>query len=119
VRAVAAFMLVLFLFAAAVQLNDPDPLRWIAAYGAAAALSAAECLRRTRAGLALLACLGFAVGALPGLPELLRSRAEAFTSFRMRSPVDEVARESLGLLLCALWSGVLALRARVRRGGWR
>jgi len=112
VRALAAFMAVVFLFAAAVQVNDPDPLRWIAAYGVAAALSVAECLGRTRSGLALLACIGFAVGAQRGLPELLQARAEAFTSFHMRSPADEVARESLGLLLCAFWSALLAWRRR-------
>jgi hypothetical protein len=112
VRALAAIMTALFLFAASLQLNDPDPLRWIALYGAASALSVAEVLGRTRFRVALLAALGFAAGALVGLPELLRARAEAFTSFHMQSLADEVARESLGLLLCALWSGLLAWRAR-------
>jgi hypothetical protein len=105
-------MALLFAFAAALQLDDPDPVRWIALYAAAAALSVAEWLGRTRSRVALLAALGFSAGALVGLPELLRARAEAFTSFHMRSPADEVARESLGLLLCASWSALLAWRAR-------
>ena len=105
-------MTALFLFAASLQLNDPDPVRWIALYGAAAALSVAEVLGRTRFRVALVAALGFTAGALVGLPELLHARAEAFTSFHMRSLDDEVARESVGLLLCALWSALLAWRAR-------
>jgi hypothetical protein len=113
-------MTVLFLFAASLQLNDPDPVRWVALYGAAAALSVAEALGRTRFGVALVAALGFAAGALVGLPELLHARAEAFTSFHMQLLGDEVARESVGLLLCALWSALLVWRARPtgRQAGW-
>jgi transmembrane protein TMEM220 len=35
-------MALLFAFAAALQFNDPDPIRWIAIYGAACVLSLLE-----------------------------------------------------------------------------
>jgi hypothetical protein len=114
VRALAAVMTALFLFAASLQLNDPDPVRWVALYAAAAGLSAAELLGRTSARVAWLAAAVFLAGALVGLPELLHARAEAFSSFHMQSLGDEVARESVGLLICASWSALLAWRARLR-----
>jgi hypothetical protein len=44
-----AIMLLMFVFSAAVQLNDPDPLPWMGIYGAAAAVCALETRRRTPA----------------------------------------------------------------------
>lgn len=93
-------MTVVFLASAAVQLNDPDPLRWIAAYGLAAALcGAAVARRRVRAlagalGLvALAACVG-----------VLRAWAAGGGPL-----TDELGREAGGLLLIALASAAVGL----------
>src|SRR5215213_11000596 len=45
-RAANAVMALLFVFAAAVQYNDPDPLRWVALYLAAAAACVLALLQR-------------------------------------------------------------------------
>ncbi|MEO7822999.1 MAG: transmembrane 220 family protein, partial [Gemmatimonadaceae bacterium] len=39
-------MLLMFVFSTAVQLNDPDPLAWMAIYAAAAAVCGLEIRRR-------------------------------------------------------------------------
>ncbi len=119
-RVAAGVMTALFVIAAAVQWNDPDPAYWIAIYGAAALLAA----RAAQGQLPLLpnalALALFTVLAARALPELLGARAEAFTHWHMQGARDEVAREAGGLLLCALWSAVqatAALRARARPNG--
>jgi hypothetical protein len=55
----------------------------------------------------LVAFLVFAAGSLYSLPAVLRSSLSAYTSFHMQSPQDEVARESVGLVICTVWAGYL------------
>lgn len=101
------FVALLFACFAVVQYNDPDPLIWILAYGYAAAVTIPPIFGRhtlwPALGLALY--LGW--------------------SFTLIGTVDahwievEEARESLGLLLAALWMGVLLylwVRRRRDRG---
>ena len=93
-----------FAGAAAVQFNDPDPLRWIAIYAAAALISIATALRRAppvlHLGLGALA----AAWALVLLPAIVREAALTGT---------EVEREFGGLVLVAL--GMAVLRRGTRR----
>ncbi len=56
-RVVGALMTVLLAVAVAVQYNDPDPIPWMAIYGAAAALSALAVVRG-RAPLTPVAVVG-------------------------------------------------------------
>lgn len=106
-------MAALFVFGAAVQLNDPDPLRWIAVYlaGAGACLLA---YRRPEAlalpALVALVCLAWAaslsphvVGRVPFL--------EMFGAWEMKNLAVEESREMYGLLIIAGWMLVLSLRA--------
>ena len=107
-------MLLLFTFGAAVQLTDPDPLRWIAVY----ALAAAACL------LSLLCRLHWALPALLGAVALAWAATLAprvvgrvpfrdmFGAFEMRNVGVEESREMYGLLIIAAWMAVLALRHR-------
>lgn len=115
-RTAAGVMTAVFVVAAAVQWNDPDPAYWIAIYGVAAILAA----RAVQGQLPLLpnavALATFGVLALRALPDLLGAREQAFTSWKMLEPHDELAREAGGLLLCAAWSGVQTFFA-LRR--WR
>jgi len=114
-RIAAALMAALFLVAAAVQYNDPDPAYWIAIYGVAALLAARAAQGQLPLAPNAAALAAFTLLALRALPDLLGARAQAFESWQMRSAEDEVAREAGGLLLCALWSAlqtVLAWRAR-------
>lgn len=113
-RIAAALFFVVFAFAAGVQWNDPDPVPWILAYGAVAAISLAAAFGRAwlapSAGAALLLglwCLALA-------PSLIGAESEAFLSIRMRETRHEQPREALGLALAAGWCAFLAWRSRPR-----
>jgi hypothetical protein len=100
---VAISFSLLFVAAAAVQLNDPDPVRWIALYAGAALLCVTSTLRRPPAVL----YLGFgalaAIWAATLLPEI--AREVALTG-------NEVEREFAGLLLVAIAMALLYRHAR-------
>ena len=95
----------LFAYAAGVQYNDPDPIRWFAIYGGAAMLSALTPFLRPPSPVFLgiaASAFAWALLILPGVVE-----AAAFTG-------TEEERELAGLVLVG--SGMLALRAASRRG---
>lgn len=103
----------LFLLSAALQLNDPDPLRWIAIYAAAAV----ACLVAGRVPWAgtLAAAVGLIafVWAATMVSVLHEMRfADLFKTMKAQTPVIEEAREFLGLALVCGFMAVLALRAR-------
>ncbi len=101
----------LFFLGAFVQLNDPDPILWIALYLGATALAVGAALGHLWLWPSLLATLIYIGLAVPLLPSLFAAKASTFTSIGMSSLRDEEAREALGLLLCAAFSAVLALNA--------
>jgi hypothetical protein len=111
-RIASAVFCAVFLLSAAVQWNDPDPLVWVAGYLGAAGLSLAAFFGRISVAANGVAAVGFAlwclslVGSVPGAP------SEAFTSFEMQAPSHEEPREAVGLLICAVWTGFLALHGR-------
>ncbi|MGH9366848.1 MAG: transmembrane 220 family protein [Thermoanaerobaculia bacterium] len=96
-------LLLLFFLAVAVQYNDPDPIRWMAIYG----LAAAACL------LALL-------GRLPRIPTALLALAALAWAATLAVRVigrqhlwhTEEGREVMGLLLVFVWTALLAARTR-------
>jgi hypothetical protein len=108
-------MTALFTLAAVVQANDPDPLRWIAMYGIAAAISAYAAITsrvpRFAATLLGAAAVAWAVSIAadgPGFDEYRRM----FDAWEMRSAPIEEAREVSGLLIVAGWMIVLAIGRR-------
>ena len=104
--------LVAYLLSAAVQFNDPDALIWIAIYLAAAVMCFARWRRRLPKWLAplLLAISLVWIGSL--LPSIVGkvSPAEIVESISMQTRAVEEAREIGGLLLVAIWAGVLSWR---------
>ncbi len=100
-RLFATLMALLFLAAAAVQLNDPDPLIWIVMYVLCAGLSLAGAWRP---------------GLIPApalwLWSVLLLGWSAWLSLRVLGQQhlldSEEGREMLGLALCGIWSLVLA-----------
>lgn len=108
---------VLFLFSAAVQWNDPDPLRWIFAYGLAAGISAAHALGYSVRLPAAVAALVFAAFAVAAAPETLSDSLGDVIAPVMKTIEIEKARESIGLGLCALWCAVIGLRGNLGREG--
>jgi hypothetical protein len=115
-RVAAGLLGAVFVLAAALQWNDPDPLRWILAYLVAAALSISAAAGRFLLIPNLLAGVGFGLWFLALAPALPSAETAAFTSFEMRSKSHEEPREAIGLALCAAWSAALAGRAWRSRG---
>lgn len=111
-RAASVVMGVLFSLSALVQLNDPDPIRWIAVYGVAAALSFAASRRTLPAFLPAahaVVALGWALVLLPSALET--SFGKMFGTVRMMSPEVEEGRETLGLAIVGIWMVALAWAA--------
>lgn len=107
-RIAAGFFTALFLVAAAVQWNDPDPWHWIAGYLLAAGLSAAAVRGRSPWIPNLLASAVFALWFSSLAPSLVGADPAAFQSFQMAAASHEVPREAIGLALCAVWCAILA-----------
>ena len=109
--------LLLFAFSVVVQVNDPDPFRWIAIYSAAAlaCLLSNQLHWAVPAGIGIIALMWavtLAPNVLGRVPFL-----DMFEEFEMKSVAVEESREMYGLLLVAFWMAILAHRAfwRVRR----
>jgi len=124
-RMANVLMALLFALGAAVQYNDPDPLRWMAIYLAAAAVCVLAAL--DRAPWQLPAALG---GAALAWAATLVSRVvgtvaigDLFAAWEMESAGVEEGREMYGLLIIAAWMAVLAIvvhrRARLAGAGSR
>lgn len=103
--------LLLFAFSVVVQVNDPDPLPWIAIYSAAAlaCMVSGQLHWSFPAGVGIVA-LAWAVTIAPrvigNVPFL-----SMFEEFEMKNIGIEESREMYGLLLVAGWMAVLAHRA--------
>ncbi len=116
-RALNGVMAVLFVLSAAVQFNDPDPVRWIAVYAAAAIVSAAAAFgRRVALPAAALAVISIVWGIAVardahGVPAL----AELVDFQTMKTSTVELARETLGLFIVFGWMTVQAVVERRRR----
>jgi hypothetical protein len=110
-RGVTIGMGFLFLFSAAVQYNDPDPLRWLGVYLLAAALSFLSLrnllpwwLYAATGVLAIVWAVGIGVGVDAS------GYRSMFGEFGMASLEVEEAREAVGLVIIGVWMGVLAGR---------
>ena len=117
-RVVSAVMALLCLVCVVLQYNDPDPLGWMAIYGAAAIVCAAHAWRGS-----IPRALPLSVGAIAViwgvfLAAGIRGRFEwhqLAESMHAGTPQIEQSRESLGLFLVAAWMIVVTFGVR-RRG---
>ncbi len=105
----------LFVFAALLQANDPDPLVWIAGYLVAAVLAGGAAAGRSWPMANLVASLLFAAWFLTLAPSLVTAESAAFSEFRMTRAHHEEPREAVGIGLCAGWCAGMAWRAASRR----
>ena len=106
-------MTALFLLAAYVQLNDPDPETWISIYAVAALGSLLFALGRLRSWVGLLLAIAFVVGAFMYWPESFEG--VEFGEAGMANMNIERGRESLGLAITALVFFFYSWRAGGRR----
>jgi len=104
----------LFVFAALVQYNDPDPLRWMAIYLAAAAACVLALLRRLPRWLPTVVGLAALAWAATLAPQVLGrvGMGEMVEAWEMKDARVEEGREMYGLLVVAGWMAVLALAGR-------
>lgn len=114
-RVANAVAAVMFAASVAVQINDPDPLPWMAVYGGAALITLLECIRPVRPifpALLSVTALGWAATIAPRVIGKVPF-AEMFGAFEMKNVGVEESREMYGLMLVALWMAAVAL------AGWR
>lgn len=110
-------MLVLFVVAAGLQYNDPDPLQWAAIYGLAAVACGLYAARRLPwyfAASVGAAALVWAATFAPGVIGAA-SPGDLVQSMKADTPQIEESREALGLLIVAAWMAALAVIARRER----
>ena len=110
-RVADAVFLLLFAFSVVVQVNDPDPLRWIAIYGAAAIACLVGKQFHWTVPVAIgLVALAWAVTIAPNVLGRVPFGA-MFEEFEVKNQGVEESREMYGLLLVAFWMAVLAHRS--------
>ncbi|MEX1184121.1 MAG: transmembrane 220 family protein [Gemmatimonadota bacterium] len=113
-KVVNTVVLIMFVFSAIVQLNDPDPLIWVALYVAAAGACLLELVGRDRwwfPTLLFVLCVAWAATLAPRVVGQVPFMS-MFGAFEMKSQGIEESREMYGLLIVGAWMAVLALRAR-------
>ena len=105
-------MAALFLFAVVVQYNDPDPVRWMAIYGAACVISIVAAKRggvpRWAPIVVFVLALGWSIEIMTGV-RTLNVYAHMFDAWEMKSAPIEEAREASGLVIVAIWMVALTL----------
>ena len=109
-----ALFLIAFMISALVQYNDPDALPWIAMYLLAVTMCVVQWLGRQPRWLPRLLLALSLVWAGSLLPEILGQVTwpDIFDSLSMKTREVEAAREIGGLLLVAIWAGVLSIHQR-------
>jgi hypothetical protein len=112
-QAADVFFFLMFALSVVVQFNDPDPIRWVAIYGAAALVCLLSLIKRVRKWQPLLvgaAALVWAVTIAPRVVGRVDPKS-MFSAWEMKDLGIEESREMYGLLLVAFWMAVVALRA--------
>ena len=107
----------LFLAAAILQWNDPDPLRWILIYLGAGIVSIAATHRPAIWKAAVLVAIVGAIWAATLLPEVADNFqfSNLVSTMKVESPEIEKSRELLGLLMIASWMIVVVFNCRPRQ----
>jgi hypothetical protein len=103
-----------FLFAVALQYNDPDPIRWMAIYGMAALtciLAQVGVARWTLPALVGTVALVWAATLFPHVAGKT-DPSKMFEHWHMISETVEEEREMFGLLIVAAWMLVLGFASR-------
>jgi hypothetical protein len=119
-RTANLLMSVLFLFSAALQLNDPDPVRWVTMYGIAAAVCGwlAAAAPRGRPARALPLAVAIVAIAWAGLIAARSSGhvppPRLFESWEMKDTAVEEDRELYGLLIVGAWMLIAGARPPAR-----
>jgi hypothetical protein len=116
-RALNALFALLFFFGAAVQYNDPDPIRWMAIYLAACVACVTAVVRRTPWWLPAITAVIALLWALTLAPRVFPNVriTELFAAWEMKDERVEEGREMYGLLIIFVCMSMVALTSRRQR----
>ena len=108
-----ALFLLMFAFSVVVQVNDPDPLAWMAIYGAAAIACLLSLMGRLPWWFAVITGLVALAWAATIAPRVIGQVPflDMFAEFEMRDIAVEESREMYGLLIVGGWMAVLGHRS--------
>lgn len=112
-KAADVLFLLMFVFSVVVQVNDPDPLAWLAMYGAAAVACLLSLTGRQRWWFPVLVGSVALAWAATIAPRVIGQVpfAGMFAEFEMKDIGIEESREMYGLLLIGGWMAVLGHRS--------
>ncbi|MEJ7602305.1 MAG: transmembrane 220 family protein [Kofleriaceae bacterium] len=98
-------MAALFVLCAVLQYNDPDPVRWMAIYGAGAVVSALMPARKPVAGLGMLVGLACAIWSIWLIHATwgLIALSDLTSKMSEKGGAVEAGREAGGLAIEAVW----------------
>lgn len=120
-RSVAWLMTALYLVSVALQYNDPDPIRWMLIYGAAAVSSTFLPLRRWAIPLSFFVAAAALVWAAILTPEIWGrvGFSDMWLKMSEKGGAVEVEREIGGLVIVVGWLviGALLRRRQLRNAG--
>ena len=107
-----ALFLLMFVFSVVVQVNDPDPLAWMAIYGAAAVACLLSLLGKLPWWFAVITGLIALAWAATIAPRVVGQVPfmDMFAEFEMKDIGVEESREMYGLLIIGAWMAVLGHR---------
>ncbi len=106
----AVLMIVMFSYAIVVQFNDPDTVFWIVLYALSVLTTVLALTSVSFSGLYWMV-LGVYLASIAWLlPNFAYTSFEAFASFGMDNVQQEMVRELWGMVICAVWAFVLAVR---------
>ena len=112
-----AIFLLMFVFSVVVQVNDPDPLAWMAIYGAAAIACLLSLMSRLPWWFAVITGLIALAWAATIAPRVIGQVPflDMFAEFEMKDIGVEESREMYGLVIVGGWMAVLGHRSFWRR----
>ena len=112
-RAADALFLLMFVFSVVVQVNDPDPLPWMAIYGAAAVACLLSLIGRLPWWFAVITGVVALAWAVTIAPRVIGQVPfmDMFAEFEMKDIGVEESREMYGLLMVGGWMALIAHRS--------
>jgi hypothetical protein len=119
-KTVNIFLSILFLFATAVQYNDPDPVQWMLIYGSSAIICGLyvwkpiSSIAPAITGVISFIWMILLLVILQDAPDPI-IWADVFGEAAMKTESIELTREILGLLIVGVWMTVLVFHKRNKK----
>lgn len=108
IHIVNGLLLVLFVWSAVMQYNDPDPVLWMSIYGTAALCCALYVANRLPVRLAAILSVVYIFGGFYLLLRILGPGSFFDETGQEMMGMQEESREMIGLFIAAAWTGFLA-----------